>query len=127
MTDKEKLLELLESIPHAQRLYPDLYVDMLIENGVKIDAVSRDVHNGVCAQFMWERDMAISQLEEHGIPFGGIAPDVVEVVRCKDCKYARESEDAYDWDGKTALCECGYSKMVNRWHEYCSWGKRKVD
>lgn len=33
---KKKLIELLEAIPHPQRLYPDLFVDMLIENGVVI-------------------------------------------------------------------------------------------
>lgn len=36
MNDREKLIELLESVPHPQRLYPDLFVDMLIENGVTI-------------------------------------------------------------------------------------------
>ena len=32
----EKLIELLEEIPHPQRLYPDLYADHLIANGVTI-------------------------------------------------------------------------------------------
>lgn len=36
-------------------------------------------------QLKWERDTAIQQLEEHGIPFCGKAEDVVRVVRCKDC------------------------------------------
>lgn len=36
MNDKEKLIELFEAIPHAKRLYPDLFVDYLIENGVRI-------------------------------------------------------------------------------------------
>lgn len=36
MTDREKLIELLETVPAHQRLYPDLYVDYLIENGVTI-------------------------------------------------------------------------------------------
>lgn len=36
MTDREKLIELLEEVPHAQRLYPDMYVDKLIENGVTV-------------------------------------------------------------------------------------------
>ena len=44
-----------------------------------VDAVSRGVHD----QVRWERDIAIEQLEEHGIPFGGIAPDVVKVVHGK--------------------------------------------
>ena len=34
MTDREKLIELLEAIPHAQRLYPDLFVDYLIDHNV---------------------------------------------------------------------------------------------
>lgn len=33
---KEKLIKLLESVEHQRRLYPDLYVDMLISKGVTI-------------------------------------------------------------------------------------------
>lgn len=51
--------------------------------------------------------------------------DVAPVVRCRDCKHARKSEDAFDWDGVTPLCECNYSRQPNRWHEYCSYGERK--
>ena len=36
MNDREKLIELLEEVPHAQRLCPDMYVDKLIENGVTV-------------------------------------------------------------------------------------------
>lgn len=36
MTDRENLIELLETIPHPQRLYPDLFVDSLIANGVTV-------------------------------------------------------------------------------------------
>ena len=36
MTDRERLIELLEAIPHPQRLYPDLFVDSLIDNGVTV-------------------------------------------------------------------------------------------
>lgn len=83
MTDKDRLIELLEAIPHAKRLYPDLFVDYLIENGVRV------------------------------------------VICCDECKHARESEDALEFDGVTPLCECSYSTQVNRWHEYCSWGEKK--
>lgn len=34
----------------------------------------------VLEQVKWERDMAMQQLEEYGIPFGGIVPDVVKIV-----------------------------------------------
>ena len=36
MDVREKLVELLEGVPHPQRLYPDLYVDNLIANGVTV-------------------------------------------------------------------------------------------
>ena len=52
--------------------------------------------------------------------------DAVPAVRCRDCKHARKSEDAFDWDGVTPLCECNYSRQPNRWHEYCSYGERKA-
>lgn len=54
------------------------------------------------------------------------AADVAPVVRCDGCKHARKSEDAFDWDGVTPLCECNYSRQPNRWHEYCSYGERKA-
>lgn len=39
---KKKLIELLETVSHPQRLYPDLYVDVLIENGVEIPVHCKD-------------------------------------------------------------------------------------
>lgn len=42
---------------------------------------------GAVEQIKWERDTAMKQLNEHGIPFCGVADDVVKVVRCKDCKF----------------------------------------
>lgn len=51
--------------------------------------------------------------------------DAVPVVRCRECKHARKSEEAFDFDGETPLCECAYMTQPNRWHEFCSWGKRK--
>ena len=42
----------------------------LIEAAPAVDAVSRSVFE----QVKWERDCAMQQLKDHGIPFGGIAP-----------------------------------------------------
>lgn len=73
----------------------------------------------VWKQTAWERDIAIGQLEEHGITFGCIAPDVLEVVRCKDCKY---------WDKATirkGFLICPASGMEIMAEDYCSYGKRK--
>lgn len=36
MADREKLIDLLETVPHPKRLYPDLYVDHLIAKGVTV-------------------------------------------------------------------------------------------
>lgn len=111
---------------HIVQIWNDNIIKALpIEEAPTVDAVSRDIHDGVCAQIMWERDVAMDQLEEHGIPFGGIAPDVVRVTRCRDCQEARESQDAFDFDG-SPLYECSYCNVVNRGHEYCSWGRKKA-
>ena len=40
----------------------------------------------VFPQYKWERDVALKQLEEYGIGFAEKKRDMVEVVRCKDCK-----------------------------------------
>lgn len=42
------------------------------------------------------------------------AADVVEVVRCRDCKYHRESE---------SVCMFHFSKVQN--HAFCSYGERR--
>ena len=58
-------------------------IDAIIESAPPIDAVSRGVHE----QVMWERDLAISQLNEIGKSWGEKMDNVATVVRCKDCKY----------------------------------------
>ena len=73
-------------------------------------------------QILWERNIAMSQLEEHDIPFGGIAPNVLEVVRCNDCEY---------WDRNNISCE-GLAKCVTgesgiryrNKNDFCSRGKQ---
>ena len=84
-----------------------------IDDAPKVDAVSR----GVVDQIRWERDVAIKQLEEHGIPFCGIAPDVVKVVRCKDCKWHSE----FDANG---IALCWEHEHYVHGADYCSCGER---
>ena len=80
-----------------------------------VDAVSRGVHY----QVRWERDVAMGQLEEHGISFGCIAPDVVKVVRCKDCKYREVTPDSLRW--------CNVWNGINGMGDegFCNYGERK--
>ena len=77
------------------------------------DAKANTVSIGVLDQVRWERDVAIKQLEEHGIPFCGKAPDVVKVVRCKDCK---------QYNGHRY---CTYFAETVLDDDFCSYGERK--
>lgn len=90
-------------------------IRMAIGQQRTVDAVSRGAHD----QVRWERDVAMEQLEEHGIPFGGIAPDVVKVVRCKDCKY-KFSANGHDKKG----CPLDGVGLLND-DDFCSCGERK--
>lgn len=88
----------------------------LIQYAPIVDAVSPSV----VEQYKWERDVAIAQLEELGIGFGQKKPDMVEVVRCKDCKAFGKSPWGNFPKGwcKTHGCHHGQDY-------YCASGKRK--
>lgn len=73
-------------------------------------------------QIFWERDIAMSQLEEHGIPFGGIAPDVLKVVRCKDCEYWNRNNISCEGLAKCVTGESGI-RYRNK-NDFCSRGKQ---
>lgn len=101
---------------------PNLLIDAMIkamQDAPTVDAVSP----GVVEQFKWERDIAIAQLEELGIGFGEKVPDMVEVVRCKDCKH---------WgigccpETKHIKACCFASYMVGE-NGYCVYGERKMN
>lgn len=77
------------------------------------------VSKGVYEQVQWERDMAMQQLEEHGIPFCGVADDVVKVVRCKDCRFYG-NEERHPYGGE---CEW-FGALVER-NNFCFYGERK--
>lgn len=49
--------------------------------------------------------------------------DVVEVVRCKDCKYRDKMYCAYLARFTFDLSECLYMKVSDS--DYCSWGEKK--
>ena len=77
------------------------------------------VSKAVLEQVMWERDMAMEQLQEHGIPFGGKA-DVVAVVRCKDCDISTESHLMGDgWRF------CKNNSQHHKDEHFCGYGKRR--
>lgn len=71
-------------------------------------------------QLRWERDIAISQLNDIGVQFGEKVDDVVKVVRCKDCAHSKlwcarlvtEDNDVYaEVVDKEHFCGCGERKQ----------------
>lgn len=98
------------------------------ENAPAVDAVPMEV----LKQVMWERDCAIKQLEEHGIPFGGKADDVVPVVRCSECKHFQHyGRTSLLVDGKNI--KAGWCQRRMRYDEehrmlpndFCSYGEKR--
>ena len=63
----------------------------------------------------WERDVAISQLKELGIGLGQKTPDMVEVVRCKDCIYKDNPP--------CCPCQIGGFRVTDDW--YCPMGVKE--
>ena len=78
------------------------------------------VSMGVFEQIRWERDIAIEQLKDYGVGFGEKKKDLVEVVRCKDCKYGKKIDDE---SVKCALID-GKDWCCN--NDFCSDGVRRT-
>ena len=96
--------------------YYNGYADALdkVSDAVESFPTVEAVPLGAYEQVKWERDQAMEQLKEHGIPFGGIAPDVVKIVRCRDCKHYDNKAGRCQWYRMTKF-ECGF----------CDNGERK--
>ena len=80
------------------------------------------------AQIKWERDLAIQQLKgDYGVGLGEPkSPDVVKVVRCKDCKYYAQSKELGGY------CKCHSVELPFNWFpcepdDFCSYGQRKCE
>ncbi len=75
-------------------------------------------------QVLWERNMAMRQLEEYGIPFCGKAEDVVKVIRCKDCKFCEER--CYgDIENLCVKFTCMVKNRTCWLNDFCSYAERK--
>jgi hypothetical protein len=51
--------------------------------------------------------------------------DVVEVVRCKDCKHYCSSCELLDYPYCQLLYDCGADHIETYDMNYCSWGERR--
>lgn len=107
--DKKEYIErgaLLKTPPFTKYGgYPSEYVGGYLDCAEEArkavnDAPAADVvSKGVYEQVQWERDMAMQQLEEHGIPFGAKA-DVVEV------RHGEWVIKTDDYDNEYMMCSC---------------------
>lgn len=110
--------KLIEAIDAARPVKTETRYSMGFDDGLskandiikKVGVVSLETHKAV----MKQRDSALAYIDDHGIQFGGNAPDVVRVVRCCKCK-------SYDHGS-------GYCRF---WHgcrhpgHYCGEGEKK--
>ena len=75
--------------------------------------------------YKWERDVALSQLEEYGIGFAEKKrDDLVEVVWCKDCRHAEHREQMPNQvyckrDKLSTFC------AVHDDDDFCKFGERR--
>ena len=96
----------------------DYHVWVCLKKQPTIEAVPREVVNAI----QWERDVAIKQLEEHGITFGCKADDVVKVVRCKDCKHYKQNPYSKE---KDMMCMCWCDWLATDTDDFCRYGERR--
>ena len=75
--------------------------------------------------YKWERDIALSQLEEYGIGFAEKKrDDLVSVVRCKDCRFYWGNLSEDDTDEMYGECRWDSDEMPNA-DDFCSYGERR--
>ena len=90
-------------------------IDMAIE-ALKAEP-NKAVPLSLADVYKWERDIALSQLEEYGICFGEKKrDDLVEVVRCGECRHMMA-------DGRCYMFADDNIKPSAS--DFCSYGERK--
>ena len=85
------------------------------------------------AQLRRERDLAIQQLKgDYGVGLGEPKnPDVVKVVRCKDCKYSRDLQTKFERHTYVEGCiictngEISDTEFAMWGDDFCSYGERE--
>lgn len=107
--------------------YTDGFEDAMlyVEDAPAVDAVSRSVFE----QVQWERDVAMQQLKDHDIPFGGTAPDVVKVLLCAFC--AKFDTSGYDNSNEDDFLlhvgHCKYWGKSTQGCGFCEQRERRAD
>ena len=89
------------------------------------------IHSVVCFKRSMKEGLELQEFELECHRF--VSKDVVEVVRCEDCKYSRsidksKSPEKY-FKKDCIVCQCeevvGDEPMIYRPNHFCSYGERK--
>ena len=111
-----------EAIDNLQDLWNEVYNEDSdgYNYAVAIDMAINAL--AVYPHYKWERDIALSQLEEYGIGFAEKKrDDLVEVVRCKDCRHQNHCYQTVSHN-KT---HDGFKEYWAEPVEWCSRGERR--
>ena len=117
---REEAIELLEDVigcieDNQGRDY-DTAFRMAIE-ALKAE-LTKAVPPSLADVYKWERDIALSQLEEYGIGFAEKKrDDLVEVVRCKDCRFNKHPSND--------LCLIKKAGIYPDDDDFCSYGEKE--
>lgn len=121
---KEEAIHFAECLKHNWTIdFNDMedFCDMAIET-LQAEP-TKAVPPSLADVYKWERDVALSQLEEYGIGFGEKKrDDLVSVVRCKDCKH----HEKFLFDDSKLLCWVHDIDIVVSPTDYCSYAEREV-
>lgn len=119
LINKEELLRKIDESPKNSLIRnTDLAQDLrrlytnIIQLTPEIDAVPKKTYDFV----KWERDVALSQLENYGVQLGEKA-DVERIVRCKDCQYAHK------YSNTLRSIYCSMLERTMSIDSFCSFGE----
>lgn len=112
MTDYIKREDLLNAL-NAQRIEYNAAVNETIIKLPSADVVPKSIYE----QTKWERDFAEKRADDMSKLIRN--KDVVEVVRCKDCRHR-----IYDESRNMYYCEMYYGMGSVRDNNYCNYGER---
>lgn len=98
-------------------------IDKLLEEE---QAHNARMNNLAFDMIKWERDVAISQLNDIGVQFGEKVDDVVRVIRCKNCTYSEESlREGSVWCMRRASDDSDVRAEIVGEDHFCSYGERR--
>lgn len=108
LIDADELLKPVGSYDRVKYTYE--YGDVVTVEDIELMPTIEAVSVGTLEQFIWERNLAIGQLNEIGKDLGSKMDNVITVVKCKDCILDKEAQ-----------CPMKYATEPD---DYCSFGER---